>query len=87
MINDKGDFPFGNWPTVQPPLNFSYDQSTDLITIEGIKYSGDFFRMFASQAIVDQIVRVVSNKDGVIVVEDAREQLRRIEFEKSRGPQ
>jgi hypothetical protein len=87
MINEKGDFPFGNWPTAQPPLNFSYDQAADIITIEGIKYSGDFFRMFASQAIVDQIVRVVSNSNGVIVVEDPCEALRRIQFEKSRGPQ
>jgi hypothetical protein len=29
------------------PLAFSYDADKDCLTVEGVKYSGDFFRMFA----------------------------------------
>lgn len=30
-----------------PDLNYSYDRDSDIITIEGIRYSGDFFRSWA----------------------------------------
>jgi hypothetical protein len=29
-----------------PELNFSYDAQRDVLTIEGNKFSGDFFRFF-----------------------------------------
>jgi len=28
------------------PLSFSYDAEKDWLTVEGVKYSGDFFRCF-----------------------------------------
>lgn len=28
-------------------LNFSYDRETDVLTIEGVKYAGSLFRVFA----------------------------------------
>lgn len=68
MINEKGEFPFGHWPIPQKPLAFSYDEMSDVMTIEGMKFSGDFFRLMAAQVIIDAPIRVLSNADGVVVI-------------------
>lgn len=48
----------------QEILKYEYDESTDVITIEGIKYSGDFFRMFNGPS--DRKYRLEVNGEGVM---------------------
>ena len=52
------------------PLNFSYEAEEDVMIIEGIKYSGDFFRFMAISGPSDQAFRIKErNEDGVLVLE------------------
>lgn len=68
MIDESGEFPFGHWPLPRPPLAFNYDELRDEMTIEGLKFTGDFFRLMSAQVIINQPIRVLSNADGVVVI-------------------
>lgn len=48
----------------QETLKFEYDEATDVITIEGIKYNGDFFRMFNGPS--DRKYTLQVNDDGIM---------------------
>jgi hypothetical protein len=50
-------------------LNFEYDKEIDVITIEGVKYSGDFFRFFANPP-RDCAFKIVSNDNGHLVIKE-----------------
>lgn len=50
-------------------LAHSYDQYTDILTIEGTKYAGALFRSL-SFAPIGAVLRVVNRQDGVITVEE-----------------
>lgn len=42
-----------------PTLNVGvYDPATDSIVIEGVKYSGDFFRAFGKSALIGAVLLV-----------------------------
>ncbi len=48
-----------------PPesLHFSYDEATDVLTIEGIKYHGDFFRVMSISGPSDKLFKIVAKSD------------------------
>lgn len=46
-------------------INVEYDQIEDIVTIEGIHYTGEFFRM-AALAQVGTWFRVEKNKEGAL---------------------
>lgn len=48
-------------------LNFSYDEVTDVIEIEGVKYCGEYFRNLGVLPLGTN-VRIVSREDGVLTV-------------------
>lgn len=51
------------------PLEFNYDEEADVLTVEGIRYSGNFFRFFAVAGPSDDVFRVVERHDGVVVIQ------------------
>ena len=54
-------------------LNFSYDESLDRITIEGVVFSGEFFRMFCKSLPINKPFKIVSRKNGVLEIVDTIE--------------
>ena len=51
-------------------LLFEYDPETDVATVEGIRYTGTFFRLFAENGLmVGSGFRVVCREDGAITVQ------------------
>jgi hypothetical protein len=54
--------------TQVPALNFEYDPDRDVLTIEGIKYSGHLFRGFGLETPVGQPVEIVRREDGNVVL-------------------
>jgi len=57
------------------PLNYSYDPGTDVMTIEGIRYSGDVFRGLGfKQAIpIGSRIFIEDRHDGVVVLRSEKE--------------
>lgn len=47
-------------------LNISYDQDEDILTIEGMKYSGDLFRAFADSD--SESLEMEKDKNGKITI-------------------
>lgn len=45
-------------------LNYSYDPYSDVMTIEGQKFSGELLRFLASSPPIGVLFRVISNVDG-----------------------
>lgn len=52
-------------------LRYSYDPYTDVLTVEGHKYSGALFRGFAYLA-VGTTVRIINREDGLVTLETVR---------------
>ena len=51
-------------------LDFEYDGRIDLVTIEGIKYSGELFRAFAVGGLaVGEHLKIIEREDGVITLQ------------------
>jgi len=50
------------------PLQFSYDEAADVLTVEGIRYSGDMFRMLGGMMPVGEAFEIVACADGVLTV-------------------
>jgi hypothetical protein len=52
-------------------LSFTYDPVADILTVEGVKYSGDLFRAFAFGATPPgQALRVVNkSEDGTVTIQ------------------
>lgn len=50
-------------------LDFSYDKQQDIMTIEGIKYSGEVFREFGIGPTPARWLRIIKLEDGVLHVE------------------
>lgn len=48
-------------------LGIDYDEDRDVVTIDGILYSGEFFRQFGS-AKMGTVLRIVQRMDGVVSV-------------------
>lgn len=48
-------------------IRIAYDEEGDVVTIEGVSYSGDFFRQFG-RAPMGTILRVAQRLDGAISV-------------------
>lgn len=55
-------------------LDFSYDTGNDIMTIEGIKYSGEIFRAFGIGPTPGKWLRIISLENGVLNVEVKRDQ-------------
>ena len=53
----------------QTPLQVSYDAAQDVLTVEGHRYAGEFFRNFATLPL-DRPMRIVNRQDGVVTVEE-----------------
>ena len=58
--------------TKHDPLNFSYDYSKDVMTIDGIKYSGELFRGLAFKIVEDEYFQIIERENGVITVQVTR---------------
>jgi hypothetical protein len=58
--------------TVSAGLSISYNELTDIVTIEGKDWSGDFFRHFASYGEGEnqdhRVFKVTENRGGVVCV-------------------
>lgn len=50
------------------PLQFSYDEAADVLTVEGIRYSGDMFRILGGMMPVGETFEIVARADGVLTV-------------------
>lgn len=53
-------------------LQFQYDQQTDILTIEGIRYSGEMFRQLGGVLPEGNAFVVEARADGVLCVRDLR---------------
>ena len=58
-------------------LNFSYEEPTpdgrgDILTIEGFRYSGELFRLWAGKGILrlGEPFRIIKREDGVITIQE-----------------
>lgn len=49
------------------PLKFSYDEESDVLTIERIRYSGELFRAFGF-APEGERFEIVERKDGIVTL-------------------
>jgi hypothetical protein len=54
------------------PLNFKYDAISDVMTIEGNRFSGDFFRYF-NMTSPQAVFRIVEIANGNITIEKVLE--------------
>ena len=53
------------------PLNFSYGSDSDILTIEGMRYSGDLFRAFAHGGLrLNTPFEIIKRKDGVVMISE-----------------
>ena len=55
-------------------LNFSYDANNDLITIEGVTYTGDLFRLWARDLPLFQWHRIIRRENGVVTIETTKDE-------------
>lgn len=53
------------------PLNFAYDADRDVLTVEGVAYSGDLFRAWAAYGLVVNTPFVITRRrdDGAVTIE------------------
>lgn len=50
-------------------MNFSYDEVSDVLMIEGVRYSGELFRDYFSFPTAEGYWwRTISNEDGIVCV-------------------
>ena len=49
-------------------LQFSYDEARDVLTIEGIRYSGELFRGIGLETPVGAWIQIVKREDGVVTL-------------------
>ena len=55
--------------TKQRSIEFDYDEASDVVTIEGIHYSGDIFRMFGKAMPLETPFKIIERTpDGVLAV-------------------
>ena len=48
-------------------LDFEYDELRDIMTIEGMKYSGELFKAFAEGGLpVGEHLKIIKREDGVV---------------------
>jgi hypothetical protein len=55
-------------------MQFAYDPVDDVLTIEGIRYSGDLFRYFALETPPGRWIRILKREDGRITLEQKVDQ-------------
>lgn len=53
-------------------LNYEYDAIYDILTVEGCKFSGDFFRQLVKDIPLGKLFTMVSRRNGVIEVKTVR---------------
>ena len=52
-------------------LRYEYDERTDIFTIEGVQYSGEFFRMLGQDGVaVDPLPVRATTASGLATAED-----------------
>lgn len=57
-------------------LDVAYDTDHDVLTIEGINYSGEFFRQLGVHGLaVGRTVRILSRDDGLVTLQTVEEDL------------
>ena len=59
-------------PPLEPyKLNYKYDDLKDILTIEGIKYSGEFFRALAVGGLaVGKHLKIIERKDSTFTIQE-----------------
>lgn len=50
-------------------LEFSYDEKEDILTVEGVRYSGDYFRFLAKEPPDPRWFRMKKREDGIVIVQ------------------
>jgi len=61
------------------PLRIAYDSASDVLEIEGVKYSGDLFRrlgdgpMGIQPSSPDEVFKIVKREDGTIIIRVVRD--------------
>lgn len=60
-------------------LNFSYDEWSDTLTIEGVRYSGELFRMLGMGPRQGQLLKILKKEHDVVTVQSV--QVNEIDFE------
>ena len=51
----------------KPKLHYHYRRDTDVMTLEGVRYSGDFFRTIGKHGSdVGQVLQITERRDGVV---------------------
>jgi hypothetical protein len=59
--------------SITPRLKFTYDVNTDVLEVEGVKFSGHFFRQIAERdqhhttIPVGAPIMIVERKDGAVI--------------------
>jgi len=66
-------------------LEYSYNTETDIITIEGVKYSSGLFKKLAFPTPVGEWFRVEANKDCIIEISTKRNFIDEIKLAASKG--
>lgn len=52
-------------------LSFSYDEERDVLTVEGIQYSGALFRALGVQGLTKgSVLQILGREDGLLTVKD-----------------
>lgn len=59
---------------IMPELKYSYDRETDVFEIEGNKFSGTIFRMFAKEAEIGSKFKFIKRENGTIYLESLKDQ-------------
>jgi len=64
-------------------MRIEYDPETDILTIEGVKYSGELFRRLGGigPGQPDEVMRVMSRNDGVLVLQVVQDEALRELFD------
>jgi len=63
--------PEGSVRLLPARLDYEYDTRIDVMTIEGVRYSGDFFRLFAAPP--EGVHLAMERRDGTIIITEHRE--------------
>ena len=53
------------------PLAFSYDREHDVLTIEGMRYTGTLFRVFAEGGLaIGKALQIIHRQDGILTIKE-----------------
>jgi hypothetical protein len=54
-------------------MNFSYDEQADILTFNGVRFSGEFLRMFTEVPGEGRLFKII-NSEGIVTVQTVEQQ-------------